>query len=321
MSTFRTEFNTRLHKTTIPLSSKIITIGSCFAYGIGNRLLLNKFDTLVNPFGTTYNPISIHKLIRMAIHNQPSPGEMYLFNQEVFSNYDFHSSFSALNRSELETNINNVIGTVHHALRKSTTLFLTYGTSWVYERKDIEEVVSNCHKQPADLFNKTLLDTHTIEQSFGKMYQELRAFNPDLRIILTLSPVRHLKDTLELNSVSKSMLRVACHAITRLHADVDYFPAYEIMMDDLRDYRFYASDMIHPSIDAENYIWEKFRKSYFSKETIAVLNEWQEVKRMMDHKPFHPESASHQEFLKDIRAKLEALHLKLDVSTELRHYL
>jgi hypothetical protein len=126
---------------------------------------------------------------------------------------------------------------------------------------------------------------------------------------------------MELNSVSKSILRVACHSMTIAHHEVDYFPAFEILMDDLRDYRFYASDMIHPSTDAENYIWEKFSESYFSIETRATLNEWQRIKKMLHHRPFHTESESHKKLIKDIRTKLEALHQKLDVSQELNQYL
>jgi hypothetical protein len=321
MSSFRTEFNTRLHKNSISHSHQILTLGSCFADSIGNRLTENKFQALVNPFGTTYNPFSIHKLIRMACYNQvPSP-ETYLDSEEVYSNYDFHSALSALSRKELEKNLKDVIGTVHHFLSQCHFLFITYGTSWVYKRKDNQEIVANCHKQPAVLFTKSLLTQSEIEASFNDMYADLKRINPAIQIILTLSPVRHLKDTIELNSVSKSVLRSACHSITENNDNIDYFPAFEIMMDDLRDYRFYASDMIHPSLEAEEYIWTKFSGSYFSTETRTLLKEWQTVKKMMDHRPFHPSSASHQKFLKDIRAKLEALQPKLDVSEELKNYL
>ena len=321
MSIFRTEFNTRLHKNTISHSARILTLGSCFADSIGNRLADNKFHALINPFGATYNPLSIQKLIRMACYNQvPSP-ETYLANEDIHSNYDFHSSLSALSRQELEKKLKDIIGGVHHFISRCDFLFITYGTSWVYERKDIQEVVANCHKQPSSVFNKSLLNQKAIEDSFNEMYADLKKLNPKIQIILTLSPVRHLKDTIELNSVSKSILRTACYSISERSEDVNYFPAYEIMMDDLRDYRFYAEDMIHPSAEAEEYIWNKFSESYFSNDTKALLKEWQTVKKMMEHKPFHPLSLSHQKFVKDIRAKLEALQPKLDVSEELKNYL
>jgi len=321
MSSFRTEFSTRLHKNSISHSAQILTSGSCFADSIGNRLIDNKFHTLINPFGTTYNPLSIHKLVRMACYNQVPPPETYLDNEDIHSNYDFHSSLSALNRQELEKKLKNVIGSTHHFLNQCNFLFITYGTSWVYKRKDNQEIVANCHKRPASLFTRSLLNQKVIEDSFNEMYADLRRINSSIQIILTLSPVRHLKDTIELNSVSKSVLRTACHFISENHENVNYFPAYEIMMDDLRDYRFYAADMIHPSFEAEEYIWNKFSESYFSQEARDLMKEWQTVKKMMEHKPFHPASASHQKFLKDIRAKLQALQPKLDVSRELNQYL
>ncbi|HEY5822807.1 MAG TPA: GSCFA domain-containing protein [Cyclobacteriaceae bacterium] len=321
MSTFRTEFSTRLHKNSISHSAQILTIGSCFADSIGNRLAGNKFHALTNPFGTTYNPLSIHKLLQMACHNQvPSP-ETYLINEDIHSNYDFHSSLSALSRQELEKKLKEMIGGVHHFLSQCDFLFITYGTSWVYERKDTQETVANCHKQPSSLFTKSLLNQKAIEDSFKEMYADLKKLNPNIQIILTLSPVRHLKDTIELNSVSKSILRTACYTISESSEDVNYFPAYEIMMDDLRDYRFYTADMIHPSAEAEEYIWNKFSESHFSPETRNLLKEWQTVKKMIEHRPFHPSSASHQKFVKDLRAKLEALQPKLDVSQELSQYL
>jgi len=319
MASFRTEFNTRLHKNSIPLSSSVLTLGSCFADGIGNKLKANKFNVMINPFGTTYNPLSIHKLIQLAIHNQPPAPETFLSHDGIQHNYDFHSSFGAISKTDLEQNLVNTIGSVHFFLKNCNFLFLTYGTSWVYERNDSGEVVSNCHKQPAALFTKRLLTQKSIEDSFGEMHSELKKLVPGIRIILTLSPVRHVKDTLELNSVSKSLLRVACHSIKEQFADVDYFPAYEIMMDDLRDYRFYASDMIHPSVEAENYIWEKFMEMYFSSETKEILNEWQSIKKMMEHRPFFPESLSHQKFQQTLRVKLEALQSKLDVTEELKN--
>jgi GSCFA family len=320
MTSFRTEFSTRLHKKGLSTSSSILTLGSCFADGIGNRLRSNKFNTLVNPFGATYNPFSIHQLLQLAIHRKAPSPETYLDHDGVHYNYNFHSSLGALNKAGLEEKLNKVIAFTHEFLKGCQFLFLTYGTSWVYERKDNGAVVANCHKKSSSLFTKKLLTSEMIIRSFQEMYSDLKTVAPDLQIVLTLSPVRHLKDTLELNSVSKSIVRIACHSIKEMYADVDYFPAYEIMMDDLRDYRFYASDMIHPSVDAEDYIWEKFAERYFPEETKSTLHEWQAVKKMMAHKPFYPESPSHQQFLKDIRSRLIALQSRLDVSEELRQY-
>jgi hypothetical protein len=294
-----------------------MTIGSCFSDSMGERLLSNKFQTLVNPFGTTYNPHSIHKLIRMIIHNQvPSP-ETHLYRDGIFSNYDFHSSLSEQTRELLEQTLKEKINSVHSFLTKCDFLFITYGTAWIYERKDNGEIVANCHKQPSQLFSKRLMSQAEIEKDFDALFFDLKQFNPNIKIIITLSPVRHLKDTLELNSVSKAIVRSACYTLTQSHEDVDYFAAYEIMMDDLRDYRFYSSDKIHPSEDAENYIWDKFADRYFSPETRTTIQDWQTVKKMIDHKPFHPNSASHQKFLNETLSKLENLKLRINVVNEI----
>jgi hypothetical protein len=253
----------------------------------------------------------------MAVHNQVSSPETYSLNEDIHSNYDFHSSFSELSRVELEKKIKETIGTVHYFLNKCEFLFLTYGTAFVYERNDNGEVVANCHKQPASLFSKQLITQEMITRSFNEMYSDLKKFNPGIKIILTLSPVRHIKDTIELNSVSKSILRIACHSLTQNNEEVNYFPAYEIMMDDLRDYRFYASDLLHPSADAEEYIWGKFTDSYFDKDAKEIIHQWQLVKKLIEHKPFHLDSIAHQKFLKETLIKLEMLSTKLNVEEEM----
>lgn len=178
-------------------------------------------------------------------------------------------------------------------------------------------MVANCHKLPSQYFEKKLLSENEIVASFLEFRNALLKFNPNIRIILTLSPVRHLKDTLELNSVSKSVLRSACYTIASGFEDTEYFPAYEIMMDDLRDYRFYKSDMLHPSEDAESYIWKKFCSRYISEETEAFINEWESILAALSHKAFHPSSPAHQRFLKDTLKRLE--NFKGIVNVEKEH--
>jgi len=317
MASFRTEFSTRLHKTRIGLESKILTLGSCFSDSIGNTLKGNKINTLVNPFGTAYNPVSIQKLMQMAIRNEKPSDDTYLLRDEIHSNYDFHSSFSDLTKGKLEKRMVGQINTVHTYLHTCDFLFITWGTAWVYERKDNRQIVSNCHKQPSVLFSKRLLTHKEIINSFIALHHDLKQFNPGIKIILTLSPVRHLKDTMELNNVSKSVLRLACHSITQRVEETDYFPAYEIMMDDLRDYRFYAADRIHPSVEAEEYIWEKLTDRYFDSDTKSIIQQWELVKKLLAHKPFHAQSASHQKFLNETLLKLKALSTKINVEDEI----
>lgn len=318
MDHFRTELNVRAAEHKISLYQPLMTLGSCFADNIGQKLRAAKFSISTNPFGTIYNPLSIHKLLLQSVYNQPSLEHTYLQNQDITFNYDFHSEFSESTKNQLESKIKEAIGHSHHFLKGASYLFLTYGTSWVYERLDTGEVVANCHKMPSLQFKKVLLTQKRILESFDEMYRAIKTFNPEIRIILTVSPVRHLKDTLELNSVSKSILRLTCHTLSELYTDVEYFPAYEILLDDLRDYRFYSSDLIHPTPDAIEYIWKKFIVRYFDLETKIFLDEWQEIMKAISHKPFHPSSPSHQIFLKETLIRLQELKSKVDVENEIK---
>jgi hypothetical protein len=318
MNTFRTQLNAGVSKHTLSLDHHILTLGSCFADSIGTRLTNYKIQTLPNPFGIVYNPEAIHKTIRYAVFNESAPEHTYLQQNDIHLNYDFHSGLSAMNRKDLEQKLNNITGTVHHFLKNANYLLITYGTSWAYERSDTGEVVANCHKQPSSFFRKSLLTQKKILESFESAYKVLKTFNPAIRIILTVSPVRHIKDTLELNSVSKSILRVACHSIQEQYTDVEYFPAYEILLDDLRDYRFYKSDMIHPSEEAEEYIWEQFTSRYFSMDLKNFASTWKSIRQAITHKPFHAESSAHQYFLRETLKRLEELQDMVDVKSEIQ---
>ena len=302
----------------IGLKHPFLTLGSCFADGIGNRLQDNKFSVLPNPFGTVYNPHSIHKLLHYALSGKTPPDDTYLKHDEVFLNYDFHSEFSALSRTELVEKIDASIATTHAFLKGASHLIITYGTAWVYEHHNTNEIVANCHKKPSAEFTKSLLTQKKVIESFEKVYTILKAYNPSLRIILTVSPVRHLKDTLELNSVSKSVLRLACHTLCNTFTDVEYFPAYEIMLDDLRDYRFYKADMLHPTEEAVDYIWNAFIETYADQDLKTFLKQWKEITTALAHKPFHPSTAAHQKFLSDVLKKLEGLSKLVDVNSEIR---
>lgn len=316
MDSFRTALDIKPASHDIKLQDPILTVGSCFADNLGQLLERNKFQVMINPFGTQYNPVSIHKVLGYAIQSrQPLPPTYGELNGTQF-NYDFHSSFSTLQKDLLEKNIQKTLATSHTFIASAKVIVITYGTAWVYERKDRTEVVSNCHKMPATLFTKTLLTQKKILASFNGLYQLLKAINPSLKIILTLSPVRHLKDTLELNAVSKSVLRLACHTISTTYPQVDYFPAYEIVMDDLRDYRFYDEDLLHPSPQAISYIWKLFGSRYFSEDTKKFIQRWGAIQKALDHRPFLPTSSAHQQFLKGVLAQLEELKTIVNVDKE-----
>lgn len=314
---FRTEIKLEPSPVKINLKDKILTAGSCFSDSIGSQLEKMKFNTLSNPFGVSYNPHSIHKVLRYAIHNQGVPDHTFLINQELTANYDFHSVFSALNKSEVEKKIKEVIGASHYFLQDTNWIFITYGSAWVYERNDTGEIVSNCHKMPASGFTKSLLSQKKVIESFDEFYRDLKAFNPSCKLILTVSPVRHVKDTLQLNSVSKSVIRLACESISETYPDVFYFPSYEIMLDDLRDYRFYKSDMIHLSEEAEEYIWNKFSGSYFGGNTKEFIKKWKPIYTALYHKAFHAGTAAHQSFLNKTLTQLQELSNTVNVDEEI----
>jgi hypothetical protein len=300
----------------IKLSDSIFTIGSCFAETMGRRFIKNKFKALVNPLGTIYNPLSIHHLLKSVMDVMMPPNSGYLVNQGIHYHYQYHSSFSALNNASLKDKIKKSLQASHDFLKTSNYLIITYGSAFGYIRLETDSLVANCHKMPSSHFSKQLIALEVIEDSFFHIHRSLKSFNPSLKIILTVSPVRHLKDTLELNSVSKSTLRLACHRLAEKF-DVDYFPAFEIMMDDLRDYRFYKTDRIHPTEEAEEYIWAKFAEKYFDHTTNRFLEAWKEIETALAHRPSHPATASHQVFLKSTLKKLEELSHQVDVREEI----
>ena len=319
MNDFRTALNPQPSAFPVKLGDKIFTIGSCFANEIGNQLKESKFAISKNPFGTVYNPVSIHRLLLFGL-NKSFPGqESYSKNEDICFNYHFHSSFSSLNRGDLESKIRNSILESNSFLKTTDRIIITYGTAFVYKLKSSNEIVANCHKMPSASFEKLLLTESDILKSFEEFYTDLKSINPSVKIILTVSPVRHLKDTLELNAVSKSILRVACHSITNRFPEVEYFPAFEILLDDLRDYRFYKTDRLHATEEAVQYIWEKFVGAYFDEPTKKNVLEWQKIKRDLKHKPFHAQSEKHQKFLRSVLNKLELLNPSIDVKEEIQN--
>ncbi len=314
---FRTELNIESAKVKIGLQDPILTLGSCFSDSMGLRFKNHKFNTSYNPFGTVYNPISIFKLLEYCVNNKLPDESGFIENEELHAHYDFHSSFSALDQKNLKKNIQEQINSTHHFLKTTKWLLLTFGTAYVYERKNNGEIVSNCHKIPAGQFNKKLLTQKQILESFENIWQQIVKLNPDIKVLLTVSPVRHIKDTLALNSVSKATLRLTCDTLVNQYANINYFPSYELMIDDLRDYRFYKSDMIHPTEEAEEYIWNKFAAAYFDVPTLAFISEWSKIRAAIRHRPFNPASDKHQKFIRATIKKIESIDNKLDFSEEL----
>lgn len=318
MNKFRTVLGTVPSESKIGLNQPILTIGSCFADAMGSRFTKFKFDVLANPFGVVFNPISIHKALQYGISHHPITTESIFQNRDIFYHYDFHSDFSTLDAATLTTTINNTISATYEHLKKTKWLIITYGTAWVYSHKESEMIVANCHKMPSSIFSKSLLTEKMVIESFAALHAQLLALTPDINIVLTVSPVRHIKDTLELNAVSKAVLRLACHSISQEYPNVQYFPAYEIIMDDLRDYRFYNPDMIHPTSVAEEYIWDHFLKCFVDEKSQLFIEEWNQILKELNHKPFHPESPDHQKFIKKLIERIEGMASLVKVSDELQ---
>lgn len=301
----------------IDLPQPLLTIGSCFSESIGKKLDENKFDVLANPFGTIFDPLSITRLLTYSLNNSTPAADTYILSEGVYKNLELHSSFSGLSQDELVLQIKARLSITHEFLQTAKWLIITFGTAHVYKYKKTSSYIANCQKMPAKNFSRELMSVKNLKKDFVELTQKLNNFNPSLNIILTVSPVRHLKDGIALNALSKSLLRVLCHELESQNDSINYYPAYEIMMDDLRDYRFYEQDMIHPSAQAIDYIWDHFSTSFMSKDSLSFLEKWNKIANAMSHKPFNPATAEHQKFLVNTLLNLEAIKTTVNVDKEI----
>ena len=321
MKPFRTII--KLKKSSIDLhhEDKILCMGSCFAQHISEYLKQYKFKTLSNPFGILYNPISIIDGIELLKGGKPFE-EKHLFQHKgVWNSPRHHSQFSDINKKITLERINQSIHAGHFFLQYAQKIIITFGTSFVFQNKSDGRVVANCHKLPASNFKRFRLSTREIFNYCRPVFLKLKDQNPQLEIILSVSPIRHLKDGFLENQKSKATLLLA---IEELSLDLDfvhYFPAYEIMMDDLRDYRFYKSDMLHPNEQAVEYIWELFKKTYFSENTLRTLTDLKKLRQALLHRPLNPNSPDHKKFINQQLAFIDQLIIKykhLDFGVEKR---
>ncbi len=304
------------HPFPISHQSKILSLGSCFAQTIGQKMIDAKFDCLVNPFGTIFNPRSLEILMEAALFTTKFEESLICERDGLFFHYHAHSELVANTKDKLIEELTIQRDQTRVYLEQGTHLILTLGTAWVYEL-DGSGTVANCHKQPSSLFSKRLLTIEEMESRLSTLFGNFSRVYPNLKIILTVSPVRHIKDGVAENQLSKSQLRVLCANLERRFSSVSYFPAYEIMMDELRDYRFYKSDLIHPTAEAEDYIWQKWQASHFSPETQTKVGEIRKVNLELAHRPLNPNSPDHLKFQENLRLKLERLNAEFDFSREL----
>lgn len=279
------------------------TFGSCFAENMSQFLNYFQFKQLSNPFGIIYNTYSIAKIIQRIISQQYFLIEDCFENQGLWSSFEVHSKLNQPNREDFLKNLNHQLKTTHDFLKKADVFLLTLGTSWVYEHIEKQEIVANCQKFPSNQFRKKMLSAEENEKHLNQCINYLLAFNPKIKIILTLSPVRHIKDGFAENNWSKANLIQAIHHLK--NPQVYYFPSYEIMMDELRDYRFYAEDMLHPNDVAKKYIWQKFVETYFLTETQNDMKKVTQIQNMKAHRPLETNNENFKMFNKNLKAKID----------------
>lgn len=315
MLKFKTDIPiTEIVKPKIPIGyeSKVLLLGSCFVENVGQRLESLKFNGLTNPFGVLFHPIAIEKVLDDVVQQRYYSECDLIFDQGLWHSPHHHSEFSSPNSDEVLAKIMAQQNETFEFLQQTSHCVITLGTAWVYQYIPTQQVVANCHKIPQKQFEKRLLTVEEIEKRLQNISRILKKINPSVQIILTLSPVRHLKDGFQNNAISKAHLLTGIHRSTMQESMV-YFPAYEILTDDLRDYRFYAGDMIHPSEMAVNYIWEIFKSVWLSTETQLVTEKVVQLQRDLQHKPFHPQSERYQLFLKQIESQKNELSEKYGV--------
>ncbi len=292
----------------IDYSSKILTLGSCFAENIGNKFSYYQFQNVVNPFGILFHPEALENVIHRAVNDMEFAESDIFFHNERWHCFEVHSELSQSEKSTFLEHLNDSLFLLKEAIKNASHIVITLGTAWVYRNLASGKVVANCHKIPQKEFHKELLSIESIQLKIQNMIAKILKINPTAKIIFTISPVRHTKDGFVENQRSKAHLISALHQIINQKSEiVNYFPSYEIMMDELRDYRFYAEDMIHPNKIAVDYIWKKFCESWMTTETIATMQEVESIRKGLSHRAFNEESVSHQKFLENLNNRIQLL--------------
>ena len=300
-------------KVEIAIEHPLMLLGSCFTENIGKRLVENKFACDVNPFGVLYNPLSIAQAMRQMmdgrVYDEDSPE--LIEHQGQWHSLMHHGSFSDASREECLNRINRRLLEGATMLAKARVLLITFGTAYVYHHIEKGMVVGNCHKLPERTFNRQRLNTEEIVKEYAPLIQQLAEVNPKVHILFTVSPIRHLRDGLHANQLSKATLLLAIDELCQLMPErCSYFPAYEIMMDELRDYRFYADDMMHPTPLAVEHIWQRFADIFFPLPTKKFLQAWEEIRQGLSHRPFNPEGEQYKQFLSQIELRIHRLKEK-----------
>lgn len=308
---FTTKVPVNTYEFPINYGSKLLLLGSCFAENMGEKFDYFKFQTTINPFGIIFNPVSIEKLVKRAVNRISFTETDIFFHNDLWHSYDVHSECSQTDKEILLKQLNAAVEVMHRQIVEVSHIVITYGTSWVYRLKVTNEIVANCHKVPQSEFVKEILSPETITQSMLNTMDLIHQINPDCKFIFTVSPVRHTKDGFPENQRSKAHLITAIQTILNPKSSfLNYFPSYEIMMDELRDYRFYADDMLHPSQVAIDYIWIRFFENYVNTDCFVTMQEVCNIQKGLAHRPFNPDSKRHQQFLETLNQKIIQLQME-----------
>lgn len=282
-------------------------VGSCFSQDIGRKLDEAGFQVNINPFGTLFNPVSIGTCLNYILRNKKFTAADFFEHNGLWRSYKLHSNFSSQHLDEALENINTSISLSHNFLFDTQVLVITLGSAWVYERIEPREIVANCHKVPQQQFVKRKLGVNEIISELTLVIQHIKAAFDNINVIFTISPVKHLRDGFVENNWSKSTLNIAVHELIRRFDFCDYYPAYEILNDDLRDYRFYKNDMVHPNDLAVQYVYEHFEASYFTPETAKIAGEFMQLSRSARHRVQKNTSIEYGKYLDDFKNRAYSL--------------
>ena len=303
----QTQLPLEIQSPAIDYRSKLVLLGSCFAEHIAEKFSYYKFQNNVNPLGVLFHPVAILDLLSRAHQDRFYSENDVFFSNGCWQTFQAHSRLNSTSQSEILERLNLALKSTQKQLKTASHVFLTFGTAWVYKHIESKSIVANCHKQPQKEFEKSILSIQQLEESFNAILSILKAFNPSVSVVCSISPVRHLKDGFVENNRSKAHLTSALHNVINTSNNTHYFPSYELLMDELRDYRFYKQDMVHPNQIAIDYVWEKFQSIWINPEVNSTMQEVNQLQKGLTHKPFNPMSSEHADFLSSLSKKVQDL--------------
>jgi len=316
---FHLNFPIKPFEEKINYKQKLMFIGSCFAENIGELMKECKFQSMINPNGILYNPQSISTSVIRYIENKKISGEELFYSNELWNSWEHHSCFSHTDKETCLKTINQEIEAAHHFLKTAQWLFITLGSAHIYKHIQSGTDVGNCHKIPQKQFEKRMLFSALIVEDYSLLLKRLNAFNPNLKIIFTVSPVRYIRDGVVENNLSKAQLLTAVHELVNKIPNCFYFPAYELVIDDLRDYRFYKQDMVHPNEQAVDYVFDKLRAALLDDDSSLLYSEIKNIINAKKHRPINEQTDAHKKFKNSILhicTHLAKKHPHLDFTDE-----